>query len=104
MDPTNWRDRLRAKITESGRSQQEISLAAGRSRNYLRSILSEGKEPGLDAFVEICDVLQINPLWLIYGGEEDIAVSLDLFREFSRMTPDQRASFYALAKTLQPKG
>lgn len=103
MDSTDWRSRLRTKIAESGRSMQDLSLAAGRSRNYVRSILSEGKEPGLEAFTEICDALNVNPLWVLYGGEEDFAASVELFREFARLTDEQRAGFFALARSMRPK-
>ena len=103
METTDWRSRLRTKIAASGRSMQELSLAAGRSRNYVRSILNEGKEPGLEAFTELCDVLGVNPLWVLYGGEEDFATSIDLLREFARLTDEQRAGFFALARSMRPK-
>lgn len=103
MESRDWRERLRAKIADSGLTMQEVSLKVGRSRNYLRSILSEGKEPGLETFTKVCDVIKVNPLWVLYGGEEDFATSLDLLREFVKLTPEQREGFFQLAKTMRPK-
>ncbi|WP_108174317.1 helix-turn-helix transcriptional regulator [Phreatobacter oligotrophus] len=104
MSQLTWRDRLRAKIEESGRSMQDISLAAGRSRNYVRSLLTEGKEPGLEAFIQLCDVLGANPMWMIYGGDEDFSAHTELLREYAKLTPEQRAGLAAVMKSMQPPG
>ena len=103
MVSNEWRDRLRAKIKESGMSLQAISLAVGNSRNYVRSMLNEGKEPGIETFIQICDVIGANPLEILYGNSHELTMAADLMREFALLTPGQQAGFFALAKSLRPK-
>lgn len=102
MESKGWRERLRTAWKSSGRSMRDVSLSAGFGRNYLNAILTEGKEPGLESFVKICAELGADPLFVIFNIGQDDAdqVTRELFRSFSAMTPEQRANFLALAKSI----
>ena len=97
-----WKERLRDAAEKSGRSWRAISSAANRRPNYLRSILTENKEPSLDGFIALCDELKVNPMWILYGVREDDPQLSALFRAYSQMSVEQRDSFLALAKTIAP--
>lgn len=48
---------------------RDISLAAKLSHGYLHGILRDGKEPTLDRFSRICDVLDIGLAHALVGLE-----------------------------------
>jgi transcriptional regulator with XRE-family HTH domain len=62
-----WRDRLAAAIEASGKSQREISLAAGLGPGYVNSIFNDGKEPSVDRLMRVCRSLNVS-IYYILGG------------------------------------
>jgi ribonucleoside-diphosphate reductase alpha chain len=69
MIESGWRERLEQAIEISGRSNREISLAAGRGPGYLHSLLSEGKDPTIDNLIAICQALNVSLTKILYGVE-----------------------------------
>jgi transcriptional regulator with XRE-family HTH domain len=69
-----WRNRLASFLEDRKLSKREVSLAAGMGPGYIHSILKEGKDPGVESLIKVCDTLGITLSWLLYGfdiGPED---------------------------------
>lgn len=67
MNGDDWKGRFAAAIAESGKSQREISLAAGLGPGYLHSILAEGKEPTLQNVLKICAAADVSIVRVLGG-------------------------------------
>lgn len=55
-----WRDRLAAKIAETGRSKRDISRAAGLGPNYVSQLFREGRDPTLGSLAAIAAELNVS--------------------------------------------
>lgn len=67
----SWRTRLEEAVAASDKSASALSLEAGTARNYLYSILKEGREPTIAKLLALCDVLKVSPVYLLYGFDVD---------------------------------
>lgn len=52
-------------------SMRAASLAAGMGPGYVHSIIKEGKDPGVESLLKVCDTLGITLSWLLYGFDID---------------------------------
>jgi transcriptional regulator with XRE-family HTH domain len=93
---TQWRDRLRMALDNSGKSMRAVSIAAGLGENYLHSILGEGKEPSIDRLMKIADTLNISLAWLLYGIEIGPQEER-LLRLYAKLPEQQRRAILDLA-------
>ena len=59
LNEAGWRARLHVAVKGSGHSMRAISLEAGLSKNYLHSILVDGKEPTVASVIAIAEVLGV---------------------------------------------
>ena len=98
----DWRDRLRAAIEASGHRPYKISRAIGRSDGYVRSILEDGKDPTVPAFVAICDYIGVSPTKILYEMDTTDPINEEFLEIFARLTPAQRRHFLALAQSMLP--
>lgn len=66
-----WRERLAAAIAADAckRSMRDVSIAAGLSAGYVHGILKDGKEPTLDRFMRICEVLDVSAASVLTGAD-----------------------------------
>jgi transcriptional regulator with XRE-family HTH domain len=69
MSSQAWRERLQVAVDKTGRSQREISLAAGLSAGYLHSILTEGKAPSIENALRLCAEVGVSLSYLLSGFE-----------------------------------
>ncbi len=104
MANTDWRQRLATAIEKSGRSPRDLSIKIGRSEGYVRSLLQDGKEPGVDTFKRLCEELGVSPMWILYGTDDKDPETARVFAAFSAMNADQRKSFLVFLKTFAPDG
>jgi transcriptional regulator with XRE-family HTH domain len=104
MDKHLWRVRIEEAIARDGRSPRELSLAAGLSHGYLHGILRNAKEPTLDRFMRLCEVLDMSSAWLLFGTEAslDLRDLLDL-RERNPELPDRIAELLRGPSQTGPK-
>ena len=66
--PTDgWRKRMHDEIRGDGKSLRAVSIAAGMGAGYLHSILIDGKDPTLDNFLRVCDVIGSDPCAILVG-------------------------------------
>lgn len=68
MSDDAWRERIEAAIQKDGRSYREVSLAAGLSHGYVHGILKDDKEPTLDRFIRLCQVLNLSVSYALLGA------------------------------------
>lgn len=103
MITSGWRQRLITSIDNAGRSMRSISLDAGMSHGYLRSILYQGKDPTIESLARICRELDISLAKIIYGydltTEEEEFIDL-----FSKTSPDDRRAILTLLRSLSEEG
>jgi transcriptional regulator with XRE-family HTH domain len=69
MRTEDWQRRLEAAIRDCGRSQREISLAAGLGPGYVHSILKEDKDPTIGNLLRVCRAADVS-IYHILGGFE----------------------------------
>lgn len=63
----DWRERLRLAIEASGRSQRQVSLAAGNAAGYANSLIKDGKDPSIENLIGICDQVGVSLSYVPYG-------------------------------------
>lgn len=106
MTDQDWKARLAAAIEASGKSQREISLAAGKGPGYVNSLLHEGKDPTVGNLMRICQAANVS-VYQVLGGfpmspeheellrrlletEEDVQRSILLLLERGRKREENR--------------
>lgn len=62
-----WRERLRLAIKASGKSQRQVSLAAGNAAGYANSLIKEGKDPSVGNLIGLCDQIGVSLSYILYG-------------------------------------
>ncbi len=67
MKMMNWKQRLETLIEASGRSQREISLAAGRNPGYVNSVINEEKDATIGHLIAVCRAANIS-IYNVLGG------------------------------------
>lgn len=94
-----WRDRLLQCIEEDGRSGRKIGRLAGVGGNYVRQMVTEGKQPSFDIVVRLCEVLDVSITYVVTGAkmsryEEEVLAIL------TKMDDRQRQALRAFLETL----
>lgn len=79
---------------DSGKSKREVSLAAGKGPGYLHSILKEGKDPGIENLIAICEKIDVSVIYVLYGmritpQEEQLLTAI-------RDNPEKRKAIFSL--------
>lgn len=67
MEDSDWRGRLREKISGSGQSMRSISLRAGFAPGYVHSILVDEKEPSVESLTKVSQAIGVSPVYIICG-------------------------------------
>lgn len=62
-----WRERLQTEVNRRRISMRAASLAAGLGQNYLREVLSDGKEPTINNLFAICAGAGIDIHFILFG-------------------------------------
>lgn len=93
-----WRDRLQAALDQKGKSKREVSLAAGLGKGYVHGILSEGKDPTIDNLLKVCEALEVEPIWVIFGVpiSEDAD---DLLQMWQFAAPEARQGILSILRS-----
>lgn len=86
---SDWKARLAAGIKASGKSQREVSLAAGMGPGYVHSLLKENKDPTVDHLLRVCDAAGISLYYVLSGVQigrdtEEIIQILEASSEATR--------------------
>lgn len=84
-----WFDRLREAIEASDKSMPEISLAAGRGRNYVQQMLKNRKQPGIENLLRILDALGSADAIYVLTGIQLTQETLDFVRVFEKIPDSQ---------------
>lgn len=98
-----WRDRLAAVIDGSGKSQREVSLAAGLGPGYVNSLFNEGKEPTLDRLQKVCKAANVS-IYYIIGGFDITPETEEFLRLLVRADPDIQKSVLTLLRNARHSG
>lgn len=69
MNKTDWKERLKLAIENSGKSLREISLASGHGPGYLHSVFTEGKDPKITTLMKVCDAANVSLIYVLHGME-----------------------------------
>ncbi len=88
MTDESWRTRLAAAMKERGLSLRAVSLQSGKGPGYLHSIISEGKEPGIDNLAEVCRIVGVTLPYVLYGYS--ISPETERFLRLFESRPDLR--------------
>ncbi len=100
MRKTDWRDRLRQAVDDSGKAMREISLGAGCGPGYLFDILRDnGKNPTLPKLLSIIGQMDASLLYVVYGFEIG-ADEERLLEVYAKMDPIQRDAFLKMAASI----
>lgn len=67
MTKESWRSRLARGIELKGKSQRQVSLAAGKGAGYVNSLIKEEKDPTIDNLLRICSAAELSLYWVLYG-------------------------------------
>lgn len=89
MEIGDWRSRLEAALTKSGKSMRSVSLGAGMGPGYLHSILKGGKDPTIDNLVAVCREIGVSLSWVLYGLEISPETE-EILRELEASSPLRR--------------
>lgn len=95
-----WLARLKKAIEVDGRSMRAISLAAGLGANYLSEVIRNGKEPGVEKMMRICEAMNVSFTSIVTGVELD-ADAESYLRMLANLSPSERRSLDDLARALQ---
>jgi ribonucleoside-diphosphate reductase alpha chain len=89
MESSGWKNRLAAGIREKGKSEREVSLAAGRGPGYVHSILKENKDPTIDNLIEVCRAAELSLIWVLFGVEMSRETE-EIVQALEDASPEQR--------------
>lgn len=92
-----WRQRLKAVIEQSGRSQGDIAVSCGLSRGYFTNILRDGKEPTIGNLIAISQELGISLSKILYGYE--VSPETEEILQIIENNPDLRDGILKILKT-----
>lgn len=96
-----WRDRLARSIEATGRSHRDISLAAGAGSGYVNSLINDGKEPGIDKLLKVCEAAKVS-IYYVLGGFDITPDKEELLRLLSQVDPEVQQSVLTLLRQRQP--
>lgn len=90
MDWDGWKERLADGIKAKGKSQREVSLAAGKGPGYVNSLLKEGKDPTIENLLLVCEAADLSLIWVLFGFDMDRETE-EIVRELKRESPTGRS-------------
>lgn len=90
-------DRLAAAIQASGRSERDISIAAGLSHGSLNSLTKNKRDPGVETLAQICNELGVSLSYILYGV--DVSPEAERLLSLIDQNPDRRDAILALLKS-----
>lgn len=106
-------ERILELVHEKGMTQKEFSELTGIPQSTLSSWRGKKQNPGLDKLQVICDVLKVDPYYLISGTKMNESVNTEyisvyrdnreeyeLLIEFRKMSVDNRKRIAGYAKAL----
>jgi transcriptional regulator with XRE-family HTH domain len=93
----DWRTRLQDAIYRSGKSMRSVAIQAGLNPGYVYEIIKYGRDPSLSSLLKICDVLEIDLIWLCYGLPA-LPETKELLMSIQRLSPEQRRALLVLLK------
>lgn len=89
MADQDWKLRLAAGIEASGKSQREISLAAGMGPGYVNSLINEGKDATVGHLKAICDAAGFS-FYFVIGGFDITPEREEFLRLLEAVNEDAR--------------
>lgn len=89
MSKDNWKSRLIKGIEAQGKSQREVSLAAGRGPGYVNSLLKEGKDPTIENLILVCRAANLSLAYVLFGFEISRETE-DIVRALESTSPERR--------------
>lgn len=95
MGTEEWKARLEAAIKDCGKSQREISLAAGKGPGYVHSIFIEGKDPTVGNLLKVCQAAGVS-VYRVLGGFEMTPENEELLKLLSLADDDLKRSLLLL--------
>jgi transcriptional regulator with XRE-family HTH domain len=98
MTDGDWKARLALGIENSGKSQREISLAAGLGPGYVNSILRESKDPTITNLIKLCEAADLS-LYYILVGVDVSREEEDLLRLLTQADSDVKQSVLTLLRS-----
>jgi len=93
-----WKTRLRDGIKAKGKSQREVSLAAGMAPGYVNSLLNENenKDPTINNLIRIVKAAGLSLYQVLYGVEVDQETE-EIIRRLQG-SPQSRAALLQILK------
>ncbi len=100
MIDEGWRSRLLAAVQASGKSQREISLAAGLGAGYVNSLFKERKDPTIQNLVSVCDAVGVSLSFVLYGYQMS-AETEQILHLLQKASPGERDALLRLLRERQ---
>lgn len=92
-----WRNRLKAAIEKSGRSQGDVATSCGLSRGYFTNVFRDGKEPTVGNLISIAHELNVSLSTILYGY--DVSPETEEIMRLIEDNPDLRDGILKILKT-----
>lgn len=102
----DWKRRLldaADKANKEGRSDTEISLAAGLGRQALFELRSTDKEPRTKRVLALAKELNVSLIYLFMGREDITPEDEELLALSHQASPEERADMLAIWRRLHPE-
>ena len=64
-------DRLRSAMAAQGYSMRRLGLDSGLSETVVHGILVLGRDPRVGTLAKLCETLDTNMAWVLFGSEND---------------------------------
>ena len=96
-----WYKRLVAVIEDDRRDMKAISLEAGCGPNYVQQMIKDGKQPGIDRFINILAVLGRPASLHVILGDDLNAEDEELIRLISGLPDESKNKALAFFRSLQ---
>jgi hypothetical protein len=74
-----------------------VAIQAGLKPGYVYEIVKYGRDPSLASLTKICDVLEVDLIWLCYGLPV-LPETKELLMWIERLSPEQRRGLMMLLK------
>lgn len=89
LDKEKYIDLIRKRITElrikKNVSEYQMSYDLGKSKGYIQSISSGTSLPSMDAFIDICDYLDISPASFFEFETPNIEIKKEITKYIQNM-------------------
>lgn len=97
MSDGAWRTRLLAAIQASGKSQREVSLAAGMGAGYVNSLFKDSKDPTVENLMKVCEVAGVSLSYVLYGYQMT-AETEEILNLLEEASPGERKGLLTLLR------